>query len=157
MKEHLPAMPPQGRHRYTVRVYFEDTDAGGVVYHAGYLRFAERARTEALRDLGVPHAEMVAHFNLMFMVRRIEMDYLRPARLDESLTVVTEVMKVGGASALLRQSFLGSAGVCAVAMVRLACVQAGGNNKPGRMPDRWREVLEALRDAGTQGAAANPA
>ena len=78
-----PSIPADGRHRYAVRVYYEDTDAGGVVYHASYLRFAERARTEALRDLGIPHAELAAAIRLMFMVRRIEVDYLRPARLDE--------------------------------------------------------------------------
>ncbi len=57
--DNAPSIPPDGRHRYAVRVYYEDTDAGGVVYHATYLRFAERARTEALRDLGIPHAELV--------------------------------------------------------------------------------------------------
>ncbi len=77
------SIPPDGRHRYAVRVYYEDTDAGGVVYHASYLRFAERARTEALRDLGIPHADLLQRFTLMFVVRRIEVDYLRPARLDE--------------------------------------------------------------------------
>ena len=77
-------------HRYTLRVYYEDTDAGGVVYHANYLRFAERARTEALRDLGLPHADAGERIGLMFVVRRVEVDYLRPARLDDSLTVVTE-------------------------------------------------------------------
>ena len=95
MKGNPPSIPPDGRHRYAVRVYYEDTDAGGVVYHATYLRFAERARTEALRDAGIPHAELVERFTLMFVVRRIEVDYLRPARLDESLTVVTEPL-VGG-------------------------------------------------------------
>ena len=60
--------------------YYEDTDAGGIVYHATYLRYAERARTEALRDLGIPHAELVRTFNLMFVVRRVEVDYLRAAR-----------------------------------------------------------------------------
>ena len=95
-----PPCRPDGRHRYAVRVYYEDTDAGGVVYHATYLRFAERARTEALRDLGIPHAELLQKFTLMFVVRRIEVDYLRPARLDNSLTVVTEPRAVGGASVL---------------------------------------------------------
>src|SRR3954467_14056691 len=98
MNGNPPSIPPDGEHRYAVRVYYEDTDAGGVVYHAAYLRFAERARTEALRDLGVPHAEMLAGHNVMFVVRRIEVDYLRPARLDDSLTVVTESLAVGGAS-----------------------------------------------------------
>src|ERR1700744_1426523 len=105
---HLPSIPPDGRHRYAVRVYYEDTDAGGVVYHASYLRFAERARTEALRDLGIPHAELLQRFTLMFVVRRVEVDYLRPPRLDEALAIITEPLEVGGASVLLRQDVQGS-------------------------------------------------
>src|SRR5271168_154028 len=100
MNGNLPSIAPDDRHRYPVRVYYEDTDAGGVVYHASYLRYAERARTEALRDLGIPHAALIAQYGLMFVVRRIKVDYLRPARIDESLTVVTEPLQVGGASLL---------------------------------------------------------
>ncbi len=101
MNQHPASIPPEGRHRYAVRVYYEDTDAGGIVYHATYLRYAERARTEALRDLGIPHAELVQRCNLMFVVRRIEVDYLRAARLDDSLVVETEILVAGGASATL--------------------------------------------------------
>lgn len=139
-------MPADGRHRYTLRVYYEDTDAGGVVYHATYLRFAERARTEALRDAGVPHAELLADHGVMFMVRRIEVDYLRPARLDDSLSVVTEPIVVGGASATLRQDVLGPEGLCAILTVRLACVKPG-DGRPGRLPQRWRAVLTAMCNA----------
>src|SRR5215472_14268487 len=96
-----------GRHCYAVRVYYEDTDAGGVAYHASYLRFAERARTEALRDLGIPHSELLQRFTLMFVVRRVEVDYLGPARLDDSLTVVTEPLAVRGATVTLRQDVRG--------------------------------------------------
>src|SRR5271157_671936 len=99
----------QRPHRYTLRVYYEDTDAGGIVYHANYLRFAERARTEALRDLGIPHATLVECFNLMFVVRRIKVDYLRPAKVDESLAVLTVPLAVGAASATLRQTVAGAA------------------------------------------------
>lgn len=165
MNQHVAAIPPEGRHRYAVRVYYEDTDAGGIVYHATYLRYAERARTEALRDLSVPHADLVRLCNLMFVVRRIEVDYLRAARVDDSLVVETEVLVAGAASATLRQTVRGAAGVCAVLMVKLACVrlqaepmaagEAGvgpgepgpGGNKPGRLPPRWRTVLLAMRDA----------
>lgn len=146
MFPHAPSIPPDGRHLYTLRVYYEDTDAGGIVYHANYLRYAERARTEALRALGVPHAEMVEHFGLMFVVRRIEVDYQRAARLDESLTVVTESLEVGGASLVLRQDVRGQSGSCAVLTVRLACVRPG-DNRPGRIPPRWRAALIAMRDA----------
>lgn len=147
MNEHLFVIPPEGCHRYQVRVYYEDTDAGGVVYHASYLRFAERARTEALRDLGIPHAGLLERFSVMFMVRRVEVDYLRPARVDDLLSIDTEVLAVGGASAMLRQTVRGPAGGCAALKLRLACVQTHGGNRPGRLPPRWRGVLQAMRDA----------
>jgi len=146
MTRNDPAIPADGTHRYAVRVYYEDTDAGGIVYHAGYLRYVERGRTEALRDLGIPHAEMTEHFGLMFVVRRVEVDYLHPARLDDSLSVETSVLEVGGASVVLRQDVVGSQGVCAGLKVRLACVAPGGS-KPKRMPPRWRLGLSAMRDA----------
>ena len=143
MNGNAVSIPLDGRHRYAVRVYYEDTDAGGVAYHATYLRFAERARTEALRDLGIPHAELLQRFTLMFVVRRIEVDYLRPARLDDSLTVVTELLAVGGASVLLRQELQGPVGSCAVLTVRLACVSPG-EGRPGRLPQRWRTTLTTM-------------
>jgi acyl-CoA thioester hydrolase len=146
MNGNAASIPPDGRHRYAVRVYYEDTDAGGVAYHATYLRFAERARTEALRDLGIPHAELLQRFTLMFVVRRVEVDYLRPARLDDSLTVVTEPLAVGGASVLLRQDVRGPEGSCGVLTVRLACVKPR-DGRPGRLPQRWRTTLATMCEA----------
>lgn len=130
-----------------MRVYYEDTDAGGVVYHANYLRYAERARTEALRDAGIAHAELVDRFGLMFMVHRAEIDYVRPAILDDLLVVETETMDVGGASVLLRQTVRGPNGVCVALRVKLACVRIGGN-KPARIPPAWRDGMAALRRVG---------
>jgi acyl-CoA thioester hydrolase len=139
---------PQSTHRYSLRVYYEDTDAGGVVYHANYLRYAERGRTEALRDAGIPHAEMVERFGLMFMVHRAEIDYQRPAMLDDFLVVETEIMDVGGATVLLRQTVCGPNGVCAALRIKLACVRIGGN-KPARIPPRWRMAMAGMHgDAG---------
>jgi acyl-CoA thioester hydrolase len=135
---------PQSSHRYSLRVYYEDTDAGGVVYHANYLRYAERARTEALREAGIPHAELVEQFNLMFMVNRAEIDYVRPAILVDTLVVETETSDVGGATVVLRQTVSGPKGVCATVRIKLACVRIG-ENKPARIPPRWREVLAAMR------------
>src|SRR4051812_2315233 len=135
---------PQSIHRYTLRVYYEDTDAGGVVYHATYLRYAERARTEALRDAGIPHAHLVERFGLMFVVHRAEIDYVRPAILDDLLVVETETMDVGGATVLLRQTVRGPNGICARLSVKLACVRIGGN-KPARIPSVWRDALDGLR------------
>jgi acyl-CoA thioester hydrolase len=146
MNGHPAAILAEGRHAYTLRVYYEDTDAGGVVYYANYLRYAERARTEALRDLGIPHAALVARYGLMFVVRRIKVDYLRPARLDESLTVVTETLAVGGASVVLRQEIQGNAGTCALLEVQLACVPPSGD-KPARLPPPWRMALAEMRNA----------
>ena len=175
MIAHPQAIPPDGRHRYTVRVYYEDTDAGGVVYHANYLRFAERARTEALRDMGIPHAELVERHRVMFVVRRAEVDYLRAARPDDSLVIETAALEVGGATVVLRQTVCGPEGPCAVLRVRLACVQVARGEavqgelargqipgeehslrqaaqvraerfKPGRIPPRWRHILGAMRD-----------
>ena len=140
-------------HRYTLRVYYEDTDAGGIVYHANYLRFAERARTEALRDAGIPHSELVRDFGRMLVVRHARIDYLLPARLDEVLTVVTEPISVGGASVMLRQGCQASGGEsCARLVLRLACVTIGGLRadggadmpRPARLPPRWRDGLLAM-------------
>jgi acyl-CoA thioester hydrolase len=145
MSDHPPETVSAGGHRYTVRVYFEDTDAGGVVYHANYLRFAERARTEALRDLGAAHAEMASLCGLMFMVRRVKLDYLAPARLDDSLLVVTRFLALRAASVELRQSFFrnGEDRPLVVLEVLLACVRVA-DQRPGRVPERWRVALMSL-------------
>jgi acyl-CoA thioester hydrolase len=80
----------------------------------------------------------------MFMVHRAEIDYVRPAMLDDLLVVETETMDVGGATILLRQTVSGPNGVCATARIRLACVRIGGN-KPARIPSEWREAMAAMR------------
>ena len=131
-------------HSLELRVYYEDTDAGGVVYHARYLAFAERARTEALRALGVPHEALVRNEGLIFVVRRIKMDYLRPARLDDLLTVVTEPIEIGAATAALRQDFTVGGQAVAKMDVQLACVR-GSDGRPVRIPARWRGALEEMR------------
>ncbi len=127
-------------YRLCLRVYYEDTDAGGIVYHARYLAFAERARTEALREAGVPHAELVAGHGLSFVVRHAEIGYLRPARLDEELVVVTGPWAMGGASVNLQQRFEVAGQAVATLDIKIACVrQADG--RPARIPDRWRAAL----------------
>jgi acyl-CoA thioester hydrolase len=131
-------------HVWPVRVYYEDTDAGGVAYHAAYLRFAERARTEALRALGVPHAEMLDRHGVMFVVRRLVIDYVRPALLDESLLVETAVVELGGASMRLRQTVRRDDGQERASLdVSLACVSRDGL-RPARMPARWRQGLASI-------------
>jgi len=143
MSGHAPATMREGRHYYGLRVYYEDTDAGGHVYHANYLGFAERARTEALRDLDVPHAEMARDHGLFFMVRRVKLDYLAPARLDEALVVVTEPLALRAASVELRQTVTRAETPLVVIDIQLAAVRIT-DGRPGRIPPRWREALLRL-------------
>lgn len=145
MMDQLASSIRDGRHYYTLRVYFEDTDTGRLVYHARYLGFAERARSEALRDLGVPHAELVRGSGLIFVVRRAKLDYLRPARLDDELVVATEGIAMAAASVTLRQTFrrAGEAEPLAVAELLLVTVRLG-DQRPVRLPARWREAFARL-------------
>lgn len=107
-----------------VRVYYEDTDAAGVVYYAGYLRFLERGRTEWLRALGIEQHRLAADAGVAFAVRSLDVEYLRAARLDDRLVVVTALASLGRAQALFRQR-VERAGECLVeATVRVACIDA---------------------------------
>ena len=136
------------RHVYPVRVYYEDTDAAGIVYHANYLRFAERARTEMMRCLGAKRRALIWNEGVAFAVRSANADFCLPARLDDPLTVETGVEEVGGASMRLTQSVLGSAAksvpsVLLVRMsVRLACIDS--SLRPARMPKAVRTALQEL-------------
>jgi len=132
-------------HRHTVRVYYEDTDAGGIVYHANYLRFAERARTEALRELGIPHAEMSTQHGLFFMVRRVKVDYLAPARLDDLLVVETTTLVVGAASVDLRQAVVRERDGVMMARLELQLVCGRiADQRPARIPPRFRDGMRRL-------------
>ena len=116
--------PAAAPFRWPVRVYWEDTDAGGVVYHAGYLRFMERARSEWMRALGVDQMAYKQATGLAFMVRDMHIDFLRPALLDDELSVTVEVKERRAASILFAQTILKADGSCLVrASVRVACVE----------------------------------
>jgi acyl-CoA thioester hydrolase len=129
-------------HRQTIRVYFEDTDAAGIVYYANYLKFAERARTDMLRDYGISHADMMKRDGLVLVVRRCEIDYLKPAKLDDLLTIETETVKLGGASVDLRQRVLRGDEVLADLKVLVVCI--GPDGRPARIPDYVRGVLPRM-------------
>ena len=116
-----------------VRVYYEDTDAAGVVYYANYLRFLERARTEWLASLGHPVAELERVHEIVFVVRRIEVDYRRPARLSDALDVTVDVEVLRGASLTLLQHVMRGTEVLADARVMLACVDRT-TLRPARIP-----------------------
>ncbi|WP_376094726.1 YbgC/FadM family acyl-CoA thioesterase [Roseomonas sp. CCTCC AB2023176] len=128
-------------HRYPLRVYFEDTDAGGVAYHANYLRWAERARTESLRDIGLPLSLMTARHNSSLVVRRLDVAYRRPARLDDLLTLETRVLKAGAASLEVGQDVLGEdGGLLARLTVGLVCVDVA-TLRPVPLPEPWRSAM----------------
>ena len=154
MNLHPTAALRNGAHHYSLRVYYEDTDAAGVVYHANYLRFAERARTEALRDLGVPHNEMTSQHGLMFMVRRVKVDYLDAALLDDSLCVITKPFSIRAASVELNQRVVRSAEPERTLVgleVWLACVRLS-DQRPARLPPRWRDALNGMVQQAPAGA-----
>ena len=132
-------------HTMDIRVYYEDTDAAGMVYHARYLAYAERGRAELLRSAGVPHEDLVRNEGLIFVVHRVEMDYLRPARLDEVLRLTTLPLSMTAARAVLRQSFAVAGRAVARAVVELACVR-GSDGRPSRVPVRWRRAFEAFEE-----------
>lgn len=129
-----------GAHVFPVRVYYEDTDAAGIVYYANYLRYAERARTELLRSLGTEHAAVRANDGMAFAVRRCEVDYAKPARLDDRLEVHTVVTRVGGASLEADQTVMCRGEAIVSIWVRLACVT--GDGRPARLPQPLRQALE---------------
>ncbi|WP_425405687.1 tol-pal system-associated acyl-CoA thioesterase [Hwanghaeella sp.] len=124
---------------YPIRVFYEDTDAAGIVYYANYLKFAERARTEWLRHLGFDHIWLKRQHGLVFAVRRCTADYIRPARLDDLLDVRTAVTKVAGATIEMAQDiYLGDTHLVAV-QVKLACLNETG--APMRMPADLRQAM----------------
>lgn len=137
-------------HRHYLRGYFEDTDAGGMAYHARYLHWAERARTESLRAIGLPHNLMIERHRALLVVRRVEVEYWRPARLDDAVVVETTILRVTGAQILLNQTVRGAEGDAGHPGERLAGLKVGlvcvGQEtlKPVPLPDPWRTVLKGL-------------
>jgi acyl-CoA thioester hydrolase len=125
-----------GGHRLTLRVYYEDTDFSGRVYHASYLRFLERGRTEWLRAQGFEQRELAVGSALVFAVRRIEVDYLRAASMDDLLTVETRIAAIGGASVDFAQAVLRGDDKIVRAIVGVAALSDG---RPVRLPREMRE------------------
>ena len=128
---------------WPVRVYWEDTDAGGVVYYANYLKFMERARSEWLRAFGFEQDVLRDEAGVVFVVRRVEIDYLSPARFNEQLEVSVRLHEMGRASLSVRQELLRGADRLAQAVVTLACVDAV-RFKPVKIPE---PLLQALAPA----------
>ncbi|PIK69115.1 tol-pal system-associated acyl-CoA thioesterase [Methylobacterium frigidaeris] len=131
-------MPPDA-HALPVRVYYEDTDFSGFVYHASYLRFMERGRTELLRGLAGDQSDLHREADgLVFVVRRMSLDYLKPARMDDALTVLTATRELRGASMHLDQEVRRGDETLVRADVVVACVREG---RAVRLPEALRRTL----------------
>lgn len=135
-----------GIHALPLRVYYEDTDFSGVVYHASYLRFLERGRTEFIRALGIDQAALHAADGFAFVVRRMTIDWLRPARMDDCIVIETRPLALKGASLELAQRVLRDGEVLLEATVLVVGV-AGG--RPVRLPADLRRRLETATNAGS--------
>lgn len=131
--EQTPGAGSHPDHRFQIRVYYEDTDAAGIVYYANYLKFVERARTEMMRERGADHAGLRSKVGLAFVVKRCTADYHRPARLDDILDVHTHIGKIGGASLELRQQVFCEDRLLASMDVRLALLNEA--MRPARIPE----------------------
>lgn len=113
-------------HSFALRVYYEDTDLAGIVYYANYLKFIERGRSEWVRSLGIDKAALKRDHGIVFAVRRVEADYLRPARFDDELTVITDLITASGARIVLDQSVTRAGEKLFTAQVTLVCLNDSG-------------------------------
>ena len=127
-------------HTFDLRVYYEDTDAGGIVYHANYLCFAERARTEFLHKLGFSNHKMLSE-DIGIVVSHLEIDYKQPAFLEDKLTVETSVLKMGAATMLLKQDIKRKDDLIASLKVSVVFIKVS-QKKPIRIPDAFRKLVE---------------
>jgi acyl-CoA thioester hydrolase len=125
-------------HVFSLRVYYEDTDMAGIVYYANYLRYIERARSDWVRDLGIDQLQMKAD-GVVFAVRRVEADYIAPARFDDELDVVTALTDVTPARMVMAQEVRRGEQVLFTAQVTVVCINQGG--RPARLPAKLRSML----------------
>jgi acyl-CoA thioester hydrolase len=129
-------------HRYAVRVFYEDTDAGGVVYHANYLRWIERARSEMLRLMGIDQHAALESGEGMFAIADLAIRYIAPARLGDTVQIETRVQSVRASSSVLQQIVRRDDILVSEATVRVGFI--GTDGRPRRQPQAWRENLAAM-------------
>ena len=127
-----------------MRVYYEDTDAGGVVYYANYLKFVERARTEFLREIGIPHEDIKKKWSVEFVVRSSLIDYIKPAFLDDLLEVRTYCFEVRGAYVTLKQVVLKNDMVIVDTTIKIACISME-NARAVKMPSDIRVAFDRIK------------
>jgi acyl-CoA thioester hydrolase len=133
--------PPAGSDfSWPVRVYYEDTDAGGIVFYANYLKFFERARTEWLRACGIDQRRLAEQTGVLFVVRSTALDYRSPARLDDIVTTVSRIEKLGRASVDFMQEAWREGTLLARGSIRVACVD-GAAMRPAPIPDHVHDAL----------------
>ncbi len=128
---------------WTVRIYFEDTDSGGVVYHANYLKFMERARTEWLRGIGLDQAQLKLKDNIMFVVSKLNIEFKKPAKFNDELTVITNIEGIGASTIFINQEILKDNHLISSARVEIACINSK-LFKPQRIPKETKQILEKL-------------
>lgn len=129
-------------HSFLIRIYYEDTDAGGVVYHSNYLKFAERARTEALRLCGFEQHDLMQEDGIAFALRHCEIDFLKPARLDDLLTIETRLHDISKVSITMQQTIRRGDETLTKLTVKLAVV--GKGMKLAKLPDSVRKPMLKL-------------
>lgn len=136
--------PKSSEFRLPIRVYYEDTDAGGVVFYANYLKFLERARTEWLRDLGVNQSSLAASEQRLFVVRALDMSYRKPAKLDDLLTIRSRVTRLGRASIHFAQCAERNGELLAEGNIQVCCVDAV-TMRSAELPTDIRAKLESIQ------------
>lgn len=133
-----PPEPPKP-HSLKVRVYYEDTDAHGIVYHANYVKFSERGRTEYLRALGYDHNEIKKDYDLMLVIRHMEIDYHAPAKLDDLIEIRTAVMSCGRTSINMKQDFYRDGKL--LTEIKVVVVGINSSGKPIALPPNIRSIF----------------
>ena len=128
---------------WNARVYFEDTDSGGVVYHANYLKFMERARTEWLRSLGLNQMKLKQEYKMMFVVRKIDIQYKIPARFNDELLIQTDCVKTTDYSIMLKQNILRDKKIVTEGGVEIVCINSD-LFKPVRIPKKAKQLMEII-------------
>jgi len=129
-------------HPFPIRVYYEDTDAGGVVYYANYLKFSERARTEALREIGIEQQALMSEHDIAFVVRRCEVDFLKSAQLDDLLTIETTLVKLTRVSITMNQTIKRGHETLVKLNVKIAVVSS--KKSLAKLPEFVHKALSTL-------------
>ena len=129
--------------KWSIRIYFEDTDSGGVVYHSNYLKFMERARTEWLRSLQINQAELKKKDKIMFVVANVKIDYKKAARFNDELDIKTSLDKIGASRVDLTQNIMKNSELYTSAKVSIACIHSE-TFKPQRIPKLIKQQMEIL-------------